>query len=468
MAEPSIRRQLLAWLLIPLCILFLFSSAFAYFLACTVSNYTYDRALVKAAASVAARLDWTDEGVSVDMPPAAQAILRFSDDDKVYYQVLKQDETRISGDAVIPGPVQRPFSNEPGFRDATLDGVPIRIARIRCINPKDPADAVLVQTAETLRGRQTLTNLLVLSVLAPQILLIVFSSLAVWFGIGKGLTTLGQIQKSVKSRNPHDLSALNFSAVPTEIKPLVEALNDLLDRLRHEIEAQQRFVANAAHQLRTPLAGLRTYVGITQRLTTDARIISVVEQFDNGIDRMAHLVDRLLSLAKAEPHRERTMDRTIIDLNFVASDAINTLVELALSKNIELLFECAQSPALMIGNKESLRDLASNLIENAILYTPDGGTVKVRVDNGSKVNFTVMDDGPGIAPEERERVFERFYRILGSNVTGSGLGLSIVKEIALAHSAVITLEGRENRTGTVITVSFDKAVGSTAILLPAE
>lgn len=460
MAELSIRKQLLAWLLIPLCSLLVLGTLFAFALAYTVANYTYDRALLNTADSVVARLRWKSGTVTVDMPPAAQAILRYSDEDKVYYQVLRQDGERISGDALIPGPILNPLSDQPGFRNANLNGVDIRIARLRCPNPHDPGDqAVLVQVAETLTGRTNLTRILFTSIVAPQIILILLGSLAVWFGIGRGLTPLRRIQQAVQTRNPQDLSPVVFDAVPVEVKPLVQSINGLLERLRGEIEAQRRFTANAAHQLRTPLAGLRTYSGLAQRITGESKVQELIEQIDRGIDRMVHLVNRLLSLAKAEPSAENIGNFIKLDLNFIASDATADLVETALSKEIDLSFEASPTPALIMGDKESLRDLAMNLIENAVLYTQSGGTVVVRVSNGSHVELTVEDNGPGIPVEERGKVFERFYRILGNDAPGSGLGLAIVREIASTHSATVQMKDGFNHNGTIICVSFAAAAG---------
>lgn len=447
--------------MVPLSVLFVCSSVFAYFLATFVANYTHDRALVRSATAVAARLEWGDSGVTVDMPPAAQAILRFSDEDKIYYQVLRQDQTRISGDAVIPGPLLNPESRTPTFRDTTLDGVPIRITRIRCVNPNSPNspnEAVHVQVAETLSGRDSITRLLFSSMIVPQILLIAMSSGIVWFGIGKGLMPLKTIEKSVANRSPQDLSPLVFSSVPAEVQPLVTSINVLLDRLRAEIEAQQRFVANAAHQLRTPLAGLRTYVDVTGRVATDKQVTSLLQKIDCVIDRMAHLVDRLLCLAKAEPVNGRFLQKKLVDLNDVVSAAATTFVETAQAKDINLTFQPSGEAAMVVGNSASLEDLTSNLIENAVLYTPCGGSVSVRVSKSRGVRLIVEDDGPGIPKAEQKKVFERFYRILGSNVDGSGLGLSIVQEVAAAHDAVVHLEEPQNRTGTIVQVDFPEPV----------
>ncbi|MFN8655267.1 MAG: sensor histidine kinase N-terminal domain-containing protein [Candidatus Obscuribacterales bacterium] len=453
MAESSIRKQLLTYLLIPLCSLVVLGTLVAYGIAYTVANYTYDRALLNSADALAGRLRWKSRGVVVDMPPAAQAILRYSGEDKVYYQVLNQDQGRISGDAVIPGPVRDPLSNEPGFRDASLNGVKIRVARLRCLNPNQPEDAVLVQVAETLEGRNNLTRMLTFSIVAPQISLIVLGSLAVWLGIGRGLRPLSNIQQAVTERNPQDLSPLVFDAVPTEVKPLVQSINDLLEQLRSDLETQRRFVANAAHQLRTPLAGLRTYTGLAQRLSKDEKTNTLIEHIDQGIDRMVRLVDRLLCLARVEPSSETL--HSLVDLNFIASDSAAELIETAVAKDIDLTFQAASKPALVLGDKEALRYLASNLIENAVLYTQKGGTVSVSVSNGNGIRLSVEDDGPGISHEERKRVFERFYRVLGTDVGGSGLGLAIVREIALTHKAKVSLTDGSNGQGTLVSVSFE-------------
>lgn len=454
MIDNSIRKQLLVWLLIPLCSLCLISSSFAYFSAIGVADQTHDLILLNAADSLATRLRWNTDRVSVDMPPAAQAILRHNDVDKIYYQVLDSKLNRISGDAVIPGPVRHP-ELKVVFRDSEFKGQPIRIARVRFADPNNPDNVVLVQVAETLNGRRMLAEQILVNIIVPEVLLILLAGSVVWFGVGRGLEPLKTLQRALANRSQYDLTPVSFAGVPVEVKPLLVAINDLLARLRNELDSQKRFVANAAHQLRTPLAGLATYAGFAKRLAKDGEMFKVVDQIESGTDRMVHLVNRLLALAKAEPSSQARSQYTKHDLNFVASDATTELVHEALRKNVDLSFEASENPALVYGDYANLRELTINLVENAVLYTQDGGRVNVRVSNGNGVLLTVQDNGPGIPTEDKEHVFERFYRVLGSEAPGSGLGLAIVKEIVVAHDATITIDDAPAGTGTVVSVHFD-------------
>lgn len=448
----SIRQDLLRWLLLPLCSLSVVCTTVAYLLASTFANDAYDKNLVNTADSIAARVKVSADGTFViDLPPPAQAILRHAHAfDKIYYQVLTPNLVRLAGDQL---PTQRAHldSNIPVFRYVVFNGETLRLARIRIPLEQNPNTIILVQAAETLRGRTDLTHQILISVLLPQLLLLIFGAIAVSFGIRKGLAPLADLTSAVAERSKADLQPLDESKAPLEARPLAIAINDLLGRLRADLEAQRRFVANAAHQLRTPLAGLKTYVEILQRAqSTDNR--NLLSQIDKGIDRMSHLVTRLLALAKAEPHAIFAF--TSVDLNQIASEATSELIARALEKQIELDFERATTPAMIKGDPANLKELATNLVENAILYTPAGGSVSVSVKNGDGVILVVQDTGPGIPVEERERVFERFYRVLGSQVEGSGLGLAIVKEIATTHDAQITLEDGANNAGTKFSIRF--------------
>ncbi len=213
-----------------------------------------------------------------------------------------------------------------------------------------------------------------------------------------------------------------------EAQSLVSAINDLLRRLRADLEAQQRFVANAAHQLQTPLAGIQTYVELVKREQSTADSRNLLGHIDRGIDRISHLIRQLLVLAKSEPRDEFAFGE--VDLNSVASEASLELIARALEKGIEIAFEGTIDPAIVHGDAGNLKELITNLLENAILYTEGSGIVSVKIEEKNGVQLTVEDNGRGIPEEERTKVFERFYRVLGTHVEGSGLGLAIVKEIA--------------------------------------
>ncbi len=451
-AHNSIRGHLLKWLLLPLCTIWIITTIVGYFLTVSFANAFHDHHMLNSADSVIARIKTVDNHVSIDLPPAAQAILRYNHLDKFYYQVIKKDGTRLSGDAVIPGPYPHLDAKGPVFRDSQMNGEDVRILRQRVV-VRGFDEPVFVQVAETLNGRRDLIARIMISIIAPQILLIFLGAIAVSMGISRGLLPLKTLEMELARRTQFDLTEVSDVNAPLEVLPLVNEINALLHRLRMDIEFQKRFVANAAHQFRTPLAALKTYIYAAKRLPSDKHMNEVLDRIDSGTNRMTHLANKLLVLAKAEPNNTET-EHTEVDMNFIASEVTAELVSEAVQKNIDLSFSGSDMPALISGNPLNLTELTSNLIENAILYTPDGGKITVAVLNSGKVSLEVSDNGPGIPEEERERVFERFYRILGTEAPGSGLGLAIVKEIASAHEAEVVIDSAPSGSGTRVTVSF--------------
>lgn len=454
--NSSIRIQLLYALLVPLSILWLITAGIAYYLAVWFANDEYDHHLLNSADSVAARLRSDGTRILVDLPPAAQAILRHNERDKFYYQIIKTDGTRISGDAVIPGPYLNLSSKKPVLRYAELAGVKVRVARIRVDIPNYPEQPVLVQVAETLNSRQQFVDYILLAILIPQIVLIGLGAIAVWLGVSKGLAPLKSLETALARRSQIDLTPVSSSIAPVEVRPLVDAINNLLNRLAEDIEGQKRFVANAAHHFRTPLAALKTYIYYAKRLPADGEMNEALDKIDVSTERMTRLSNKLLALARAEPPN-RSEKFQPVDLNYVVSEATASCVAEATKRSVELSFSGSPSPAIVRGDAHSLIELATNLVENAVFYTPTGGDISVSVSNGENVRLTVCDNGPGIPVEERTRVFERFYRILGGEIPGSGLGLSIVKEIAIAHNASVAIDNATNGKGTLVTVTFASA-----------
>jgi len=453
----------------PLCLLWLISTGVAYFLAVGFANDSYDQQLVNSADSVVARLRYDNDKVWADLPPAAQAILRHHDLDKFYYQVITTEGKRISGDAHFAGPYRRLNALEPVFRYAKLDGQDVRIARVRAEVKGYPGKEVLVQVAETLQARHRLANQILLSIIIPQIFLILLGAAAVSRSVSKGLKPLSTLKDELGKRTKQDLSPVPDNNIPIEVRPLVVAINDLLTRLRNDVETQNRFVANAAHQFRTPLAGLKTYIYYAKRLLTGEdsaedqemrrkQIDTVLDQIDSGTDRMTHLANKLLALAKTDPAISSGRFEPV-DLNFIVSEISSEFVGEAIKKNLDLEFLGSEEPALINGDPLNLTELAENLIENAVLYTAPGGRIVVTVVNSGHVLLAVQDNGPGIPADERQRVFERFYRTLGTDVPGSGLGLPIVKEIATAHNAEVQITSGPSGVGTTVAVTFPAITG---------
>ncbi len=322
-----------------------------------------------------------------------------------------------------------------------------------------PDDAMLT-VAETGHARAELVHRIIGAVWLPQILLIVGLCISVWIGVGKGLRRLEIVRESVSQRSTADLHPVTVD-VPVEVLPLVDALNRLFATLGEEIARQRRFSANAAHQLRTPLAGLGTYCELATRYAPAGRVHDLLGQMQTIISRMTSIVNQLLCLARCEAVVS-VCDS--LDLNSVVAEMTAEMVPSALTKNIELEFEPSVTSSRISGDSQSLHEMAKNLIDNAIKYTPPGGKVVVGVTADDKyVSFFVDDTGPGIAPSEHVRIFERFYRVPNSDADGTGLGLAIVKDVANAHNAEIIINTGMSGSGTRMIVRFAPAVDQAVI-----
>lgn len=447
----SISQKLLRDLLVPLCIMFVATSFIAYNLAAWFASDSYDQELLNAAHAVAARLTEDDEGLVAELPDAVQEVLRHNDQDNFYYQVLSTKHIRLAGDAVLPMPQGNTDTDTPSFRNSVLNGHPVRIARIRVPLHQKKPQVVIVQVARTLNARSQLIRKIFLSIVVPQIILGILSVFAVKRGVSDGLRPLLELSKDIQRRSQLDLKPIDKEDTPQEMISIVDALNGLFARIDTYISGQQRFVSNAAHQLRTPVAGLKAYIEYGRRIG-NGKFNDVLDQLDSGTDRISELVAGLLLLARASDPQAH--QRTPVELNDLSSEVTSELVRQAANKQVELLFQPSGTPSTVVGDKGQLRAMISNIVDNAIRYTPDGGQVSVFVQTGPPACISVQDNGPGIPKLERERVFERFYRVLGTRVNGSGLGLAIVDEIAQAHKATVQLLDPQFGRGTLVKVTF--------------
>jgi two-component system sensor histidine kinase TctE len=314
--------------------------------------------------------------------------------------------------------------------------------------------APVVLVAETLVKRHTLTRKIAFGVTLPQLVLILIAGVLVWAGVARGLAPLRELQRAVTVRSHSDLSPLVEKDVPGEVHPLVLAINDLMARLNEVLDFQSRFIADAAHQLRTPVAGLKAHLEVALRETDFEQAKRALAHLYISVERLSRLVSQLLSFARNEPNLVKKAGFVPIDLNKLAFEATMEWVPEAYKKNIDLGFEGVDGQLLISGDTVRLREMINNLLDNAIRYSRDGGCVTVRVTAGAKPCVSVSDDGPVIPAEERQRVFERFHRLLGGRTDGSGLGLAIVREIAAIHDATITLSDDADGVGNMFSVSF--------------
>jgi two-component system sensor histidine kinase TctE len=454
MPPLSIKKQLLFWLIAPLFLLSLVSAAISYWLALQLSNEIYDELLVNTADSVVARIDYVNGKRVIDFPESAEAMFRHLDKDKFFYKIYSQEGKFVSGDDFLPY-----LSAVPGnvhFADIKVIGEPVRMVSL--YGPKTPSQEkpLIVAVAETCNARANMAHKILFTIIALQAMIITGGAVALWIGVNKGLAPLHKIGTALGRRSPTDLSPVIIERAPPEVTPMIDSINGLLSELKIYFASQSRFVSDAAHQLRTPLAGLKTFVDLGSQQVEDERSRKIFEQLNIGVMRMTQMVNRLLTLAAAEAAPERGKIENQVDLNIVAEDVVQTVWSAwRLKSKTKMSFIPASGTAIINGNESSLRDLVENLVHNAILYTPEGGVVQVSVTNNDDIELVVEDNGPGIPVSEREKVFDRFYRLhTATNCTGSGLGLSIVKEIAERHGATVSLQAGETGPGCKFIVKF--------------
>jgi two-component system OmpR family sensor kinase len=325
----------------------------------------------------------------------------------------------------------------------------------------------VIQVAQPMRVRQQQAVELALRTLTPFALLLPLLVLLIWFAVGHALEPLQRLTVLVKARKVSALDPLPDAKLPNEVQPLVNALNDLLTRLAAALDRERGFLADAAHELRTPLTALHLQMGMLARAASDAERVDAMQKLAAGVQRAIRLVEQLLSLARQEPRAE--VPRTEVRLEDLAREVVAEMIPLADERKIDLGISLPpageSSPAIVMGDADALRALTRNLVDNAVRYTPAGGRVDVSVSQSSPgTSLKIVDNGPGIPADERLRVFDRFYRTPGTLPAGSGLGMAIVKTIADAHNATVSLDSGPAGTGLSVTVSFPEPPGGSVPL----
>lgn len=440
----SLRAHLLRLLLPPIAALLAVGAVVAYYPSMEPATEAYNQALVDIGIALGSYVRTADSGYTFDLPPAVEQALRTDRYDTIYYRVVSPDGGNISGDPDLPLPADA----SGGSYDAQIKG-----QRVHVVSVQAPCGVSTcnILVAETTVKRARLTRDILFSSLMPQMLLAAATLVIVWFGVKRGLGPLSRLSEEIKERSPRDLHPIDAAAAPEETRPLLAALNGLLEQVAEASRNQQRFLANAAHQLRTPLAGLQahTELALTQPLPDPVR--AQLEQVHQATIRTARLANQLLALARAEPGARGDPSR--VDLKAVVEGEADAWVHQALARDIDLGFEL--EPAPVQGDAFLLREALANLVHNAIEYSHRSGRVTVRTGARNAHAFVeVEDDGPGIPPPERNRVLERFYRVPGTSGTGSGLGLAIVREIAVGHGALIELGEGAGAKGCRVAITF--------------
>lgn len=451
-----LRHHLVNWLFTPLYLLFLFSTITGYIAASKLSNESFDLVLYERANLLMERYD---QAVAAGISPVPVEALRVVETAGFHFALFTLDGRELVASAPLPRPrPQDIVRGAPTRRDAYLDGAKIRLVTLRHSVSSKGID-YMVQVAEPVESRQALGRSILGNIVVPQFMFIVIAGFAVWIGLNHGFEPLERLRRQVASRRQDDLSPLDESQAPGEVQPFIREINRLLERLRAAMESQRQFVANAAHQLRTPFAGLVSQAELANREELPPATRDALQGICQGAKRCARLVNQLLALARNAPEAalEGEIDR--IDLCLLARDGAAQWAAEALKKDVDLGYEGPADGILVEGMESVLSDMVGNLVDNAVRYTPSGGHVTVSVgrdDAGGQEGpwLRVEDDGPGIPPQMREKVFQRFFRLAGSAQPGSGLGLAIVREAAERLGARVEVGDSAGGRGTVFTVRF--------------
>ena len=449
MPARSLRAHLLRMLLPPVALLLGLGAVLAYYPLIEPATEAYDQSLVDIGIALGTHIRTSANGYGFDLPPAVEQVLRADRFDTIYYRVTAPDGRPIAGEADLPWPPGPDARQALVSYDAKYKGRKVRAVSMPA---QCGESACTVVVAETTVKRARLAREILFSSVLPEALIALATLAIVWFGVKRGLAPLARVSEEIKERSPNDLHALDAVRAPDETRPLIAALNGLLEQLAAANRNQQRFLANAAHQLRTPLAGLQAHTELALSLPLPEACRAQVEQVHEATIRTARLANQLLVLARAEPggHAE---PQSRVDLKRVVEGAADEWVHRALERDIDLGFDL--EPAAVRGDEFLLREALANLLHNAIEYSPRGARVTVRTGLRAGQAFVEVDDeGPGIPATERERILERFYRVPGTPGTGSGLGLAIVREIAAGHAASMAVSEGAGGKGCRVALTF--------------
>lgn len=454
-AQPySLRSFLTNRLLTALYLLWLISTIMGYFATLNYANKPHDLILLQRAQSVAEQLGLGKVQQHLDFIPDLPDGKDPAMPDQVAYTVSDENGKKLAGNASISRPLSyRRGKTGPLFSNGERAGKKTRMVSLVYTNPLD-SRVLQLHVSETTIQRQALIKGILAYIVIPQLLLILIAWAAVWYGLKVGLRPLERLRREVAARQRDDLHRLERNDAPLEVHPLIDSVNELLNRVEQLLIAQKRFVSDAAHQLRTPLAGLKTQVELALREPEPERKQDILQHAKISTLHAAHLVNQLLMLARNEPGGQGIINFTPVALCQLARECTMHWVPTALEKNIDLGFS-GNDTAIIQGDADSLREMLGNLIDNAIRYTPPQGEITVSVSaDASSVMLSVEDNGPGIPETHRERVLERFYRILGSGQSGSGLGLAIAAEVAKRHGATLTISEGSSNIGALFSIRF--------------
>jgi two-component system sensor histidine kinase TctE len=439
-ARPSLRRRLLTFLLVPVLGVLVLDAVIGYFVALAYSNRVHDADLSDSALTLSEMIG--SDALRGELTAQARFLLEYDPDGRNYYSVVSDRHGRMIGNAELTGPgIAVVTDAAPKLYDTSLGRRPLRAAIMRVPNRHDPGDVLTITVAENLRDRHTRAREILFLTLPMQALLIVAVLSLVWFGVSHGLGVLEPLTARL-SRRGHDLGPIGEEDVPVEILPLTRTIDDLFARMRNMLGLQERFIADAAHQLRTPLAGIQLHVERLEGTTDEAARADALAHVHRLAARAARTSAQLLALTRTQsPDLPDHDGMDLIDLATVVPEAVAMRVHQALGLGVDLGYEGVEGPLLVRGDALQVQEVIDNLVDNAFHYAGRGHAVTVSLDGtDDEVILAVEDDGPGVDEAFLDQLGERFFRVPGGDQDGTGLGLAIVESIAERHAARVAFK----------------------------
>jgi two-component system sensor histidine kinase TctE len=461
--RPSVRRRLLAFLLIPALLLMILDTGFVYFVALKYSNHVHDRDLGESTRGLSNA--FSETWSNGQLPPDARQLIEFSQQGRSFYAVYSERRGFISGNAALATKSSTMGGTQPVLFDAVVNGKPVRAAAMTLAVVQGSTDRLTVTVAETLRDRQQQAREILLLTIPVEALLIAVLMVLVWQGVRFGLRILDAPVRRLAMRE-RNLAPITGPDIPIEILPLTRTIDGLFERVATLVELQERFVADAAHQLRTPLAGLSLHVEQALATTSEQDRRNALQHIQALVTRMTRSANQLLALARAQAPLQSTTQLLPMELARWLPEVVSRRIPEALHAGVDLGYEAACDSAMVAAEAHSLQELIDNLIDNAIAHVAREGTITVglRVIEAGQVELTVDDDGPGVAAAFLPRLGERFFRAPGAADGGSGLGLAIVARIVEVHHATLIFD-RSALGGLQVTIRLPALAAVTSGVL---
>ncbi len=436
----SLKQKLLVLALTTVVVVWMCTAIFTYFDAREEFGEILDAHLAQSATLLAVQASHELDEIETEHAPLLHKYSR-----RLVFQVWEGG--RVLRLHSANAPAQPLAAQEPGFSNKIING-----QRWRVFSTWDDAGRNLIHVAELSKERDELARAIASNLLKPLLFSLPLLALLLWLSVAGSLRPLVRLTNDVARREPDNLAPLDAGTAPREVVPLIERLNKLFVRIDASLQKERRFTADAAHELRTPVAAIKAHAQVARAASDDATRQRALDNAILGCDRASHLIDQLLTLARIDALSDETTEPC--KLRAIAADVIASIAPAALSQNVQLEL-CEGDEGMVRGNPVLLRILLRNLIDNAVRHTQQGTTVRIKVaSEQGQTRLSVADNGPGIAETELDKVAERFYRPVGTSASGSGLGLSIVKRIAEIHAASLQLAPQEGGSGLCVTVTF--------------